>query len=488
MHPPPIPHSPVQFWDALFSPASIAVIGANDTIGSWGSDAIKAAIAFTEAAPGRRAYAVNPNQQQVLGTPAYKTVSDIPGPVDLAIVVVRAVLVPEVMRQCVAKGVRAVVVISAGFAETDAAGVQLEAEVVAMARQGGIRMVGPNCIGHADLYSRVSALGVAGRAPAGPLALLSQSGTVSASIMGAVAGMGIGLSKFVSTGNEADLHLEDYLEFLAGDPQTRLVAGYVEGLREGRRFLDIAKRMTATKPIVLIKAGGTEGAGKAARSHTGALAGSDVVYAAAFRQAGVIRVNDEEELADVALALLTQPRPRGNRVGILTIGGGFGVLTAEACEREGLAIAPLQPATLARLDEVLPSRWSHGNPVDMVGVKAMGEFPTILACLRALVDDDNLDAVVALVANRGYAGDGFKATMAESERALRDIGVVARQKGRPLFLVRRAMSQWPDQGEGPVVELEERLAEYPTPRRVARAMGHLVRYGRWGGGVRSTKH
>ncbi len=470
-------HEP--FWDALFSPESIAVIGANDTLGSWGSDAIRAAIAFSGTSPERRAYAVNPNQPQILGTTTYPTVLDIPGPVDLAIIVVRASLVPAVMTQCVQKGIRAAVVISAGFAETDAAGVTLEAEVVGIARQGGLRFVGPNCIGHADSSTKVSALGVAGRTPPGPLALLSQSGTVSAGIMGTAASLGIGLSKFVSTGNEADLHFEDYLEFLAGDPQTRLIAAYVEGLREGRRFFNLARQTTLTKPIILIKAGGTEGAGQAARSHTGALAGSDIIHSAAFRQTGVIRVSDEEELADIALALLTQPLPRGNRVGILTIGGGFGVLTAEACEREGLQIAPLQPVTLTRLDDVLPPRWSHGNPIDMVGVKSLDEFPTILACLRSMVDDDNLESVVALVANRNYAGDQFKAAMAESELALQSLAASARQKGKPLILVRRSMLQSNGENEAPSLDYQKRLAEYPNPRRAARALGHLVRHSRY---------
>jgi acetyltransferase len=483
MSSPPGP-PPAEFWDALFAPHSIAVVGANDTLGSWGSDAVKAALSFTRAAPGRRAYPVNPNQQQVLGTTAYPSLLEIPGPVDLAIIVVRASLVPGIMLQCVQKGVRAAVVISAGFAETDAAGAALEAEVVATARRGNIRFVGPNCIGHADLLTRVSALGVVGRAPPGPLALISQSGTVSSSIMGTAASLGIGISKFVSTGNEADVHLEDYLEYLSDDPQTRLVAAYVEGLREGRRFFDLARKTTATKPIVLIKAGGTAGASQAARSHTGALAGSDVIYSAAFRQTGVLRVDDEEELADVALALLTQPLPTGRRVGILTIGGGFGVMTAEACEREGLEIAPLQDRTLAALDDVLPPRWSHGNPVDMVGVKSMGEFPTILACLRAMVDDDNLDSILALVANRDYAGDQLRAAAAESEISLQAVGQSAREKGKPLLLVRRAMLRPPGDGAPPVDYLK-RLAEYANPRRAARALGHLVRYSRYVASLRT---
>jgi len=382
------------------------------------------------------------------------------------------------MTQCVQKRVKAAVVISAGFAETDKAGIELEAEIVRIARQGDMRFVGPNCIGHADLYTKVGALGVAGRTRPGPLALLSQSGTVSASIMQAVASVGIGLSKFVSTGNEADLRMVDYLEHVANDERTRVIAAYIEGIREGRRFFDVAKRTTPHKPIVLIKTGNTDGAGKAARSHTGALAGSDAVHAALFKQTGIIQADDEEGLCDIVLALLSQPLPHGNRVGILTIGGGFGVMAAEACEREGLKMAPLSSNTLSKLDALLPPRWSHGNPVDMVGVKTMDEYSTIMACLRAMVEDEDLDSVLAVVANRGYAGDQFKVVMEENERKLKDLGQLAKQKGKPLLLVRRSFA--PPSGDAdPADGFEDRIPEYPHVRRAARVLGRLVRYGQF---------
>ncbi len=464
-------------WGALFSPSSIAVIGANDVLGSWGSDAVRAAFEAAKTNPQRRAYAVNPTEKQIMGNPCYPTVNDIPDVVDLAIIVVRSTLVPMVMRQCVEKGVKAAVIISAGFAETDEAGAKLEAEVVQIARQGGIRFVGPNCIGHADLTTRVGALGVAWRTRPGPMSILSQSGTVSAGIMGAAGANGIGISKFVSTGNEADLHTEDYLEFLATDPQTRLIGSYIEGLREGRRFFELARDITLTKPIVVIKAGGTEGAGRAARSHTSALAGSDVVYSAAFHQAGVIRVDDEEGLCDIALALLTQPLPHGNSVGILTIGGGMGVMAAESCEREGLKMATLQPETLAKLDAVLPPRWSHGNPIDMVGIKTMDEFPTIMTCLKALVEDSNVDSIMSLVTTRNYAGDQFKEVQAKAEMALADLANKARQTGKPFVVIRRMGPPPPMAGPEPPPPpgLDGRIPEYGHPRRAARVLGQLLR-------------
>jgi len=474
----PAASSQNSFWKSLFAPESIAVIGANDTLGSWGSDAIVAAIAAAKADPKRRAYAVNPNARQVMGVNSYPTILDIPDTIELAVVVVRSSLVPDVLRQCVQKGVKAAAVISAGFAETDAAGAKLQEEIVQIARQGGIRFVGPNCIGHADLYTHVSALGVTRMGRPGPMALLSQSGTVSAGIMGAAAMRGIGLSKFVSTGNEADLHMEDYLEYLANDDQTRIIAAYIEGLREGRRFFKLAREISRKKPIVVIKVGSTEGATKAAKSHTGALAGSDVVFSAFFKQTGVIKAEDEEELCDVALALLTQPVPRGNRVGILTIGGGFGVMATEACEREGLKMASLNPQTLSKLDAVLPPRWSHGNPVDMVGVKTIDEWGMILSCLRALTEDENIDSVIALVANRNYQGDEFRAMQMKNELALKDLGRYARQIGKPLLLVRRTMVGPPKEGVSDP-GLDERIPEFDKPRQAARVLGHMMRYGRY---------
>lgn len=466
-------------WNSLFSPGSIAVIGANETMGSWGSDAIRAALAVTKADPTKRAYAINPNQKQVLGTPSYSSILDIPDPVDLVIIAVRADLVPGVMRQCVQKGVKAAAIISAGFAEVDEAGAKLEAEVVSIARQGGIRFVGPNCIGHANVHNGVSCLGVTGWVKPGPMALLSQSGTMSASIMQGVSSRGIGLSKFVSTGNEADLHLVDYLEYLAHDDDTKIIGAYVEGIREGQRFFRLAKEITTKKPIVFIKTGGTEGAVRAARSHTSALAGSDTVLAAVFKQTGVIKVNDEEELCDVILSLLSQPLPRGNRVGILTIGGGFGVMAAEACEREGLVIASLQPQTIVKLDTILPPRWSRGNPVDMVGVKTANEFEMIHASLQAMVEDENLDTIMALITNRNYGGDKFRAIYEQNERALKELVRAANALGKSMLLVRHSPPQPPGEHGSSVISYEDKIPEYAKPQQAARVLGHLLRYRRY---------
>jgi len=476
-----------SFWHSLFAADSIAVIGAKNVIGSWGFDAMRASLESARAKAGRQVYAVNPNEAEVLGVHSYKSVLDIPGPVELAIIVVPAPVVNQVLRQCKEKKVKAAVIISAGFAESDGDGARLEAELVTIAREAGMHFVGPNCNGHADMYSRVASVGFAGMIPAGPMALLSQSGTLGASIMQIAASRGIGLSKFVGTGNEADLHLEDYLEYLAQDKDTRIIAAYIEGLREGRRFFRLAKEITRKKPIVVMKSGTTGASAKAARSHTGALAGSDAVYTAAFKQSGVIRVEDEEELCDVVLALLNLPLPRGNRVAILTMGGGFGVVTAEVCEKEGLEITSLEPQTLKKLSAILPSRWSPGNPVDLVGVRPVGGDNVGDACLQLLLEDKNVDGIISLlppmVIPPGPMAEvnqeQIRAMQRENEKNQEILYRRLKQYDKPLVYIRRMVIHFTHEPNEPASSTKVTIPEYTHPRRAARVLRYLAGYRRY---------
>ncbi len=473
-----------SFWHSLFAADSIAVIGANDVVGSWGYDALRTSLGAVRAEPRRQVYAVNPNIPEILGLHTYKTILDISDPVELAVVVVPAAIVPAVLRQCVQKEVKVAVIISAGFAEVDEAGARLQAELVEISRQSGMRLVGPNCLGHADAHTRVASAGVIGRTGVGPMAVLSQSGTLGASIVGLAAHRGIGLSKFVGKGNEADLHLEDYLEYLAQDEDTQLIAAYIEGLREGRRFLQLAKEITVRKPIIVLKTGTTSESSRAAKSHTGALAGSDAVYTAAFKQCGVIRTDDEEELCDVAVALLNQPLPRGNSVGVLTMGGGFGVVTAEACEKEGLKIGSLEPKTLEKLSAILPPRWSHGNPVDLVGMKSLGEDKVVSSCLSLLMEDKNIDSVISFLPpifqhpgpNGDFSPEQIRIMQIEGQKRLNFLNQQVQQYSKPLFLVRRFMFPLGNEANAnPGISLPK-LPDYTSPRRAARVLRHLAWY------------
>jgi acyl-CoA synthetase (NDP forming) len=291
----------------------------------------------------------------------------------------------------------------------------------------------------------------------------------------------IGFSKFVGTGNEADLHMEDYLEYLAEDKDTHIIAAYVEGLKEGRRFFRLAKEITNKKPIVLMKAGGTQGSAKAAMSHTGAMVGSEAVYNGLFKQTGVIHAKNEFELCDVVEALQTQPLPRGNGVGILTMGGGLGVVTAETCEKEGIKIAPLESATIEKLNTILPPRWSHDNPVDMVGIKPMAENETILNCLEALFLDPHVDTIFSMVipieTSIGTLGDlspeTFKALETQYNDSIDLLNDLALKHNKPIYFVGKVPLP---EGEQPILTSQKIIPSYPSALRAARVVRHLTWY------------
>ena len=469
-----------DFWQYLLSPESIAVIGASNTPGSWGYNAFKALL----NAGGRRIYAVNPNAKKVLEQTAYASVVDIPDAVDLAVIVVASRMVPGVLRECASKSVKTAIIISAGFGETGKQGQKLEAELAEIARQGGIRFIGPNSLGHADTSSQLSTFGQAWDMRRGPVAVISQSGNMCAKIVRNLAEFGVTFSKFISTGNETDLRMEDYLEYLAEDDDTQLIALYIEGLRDGRRFLKLAKDITARKPIVAVKAGGTEESARAVMSHTGALAGSDEIYTGAFRQSGVIRVDDDDELCDVVYALLNCPLPRNNRAGILSIGGGPAAMTAEACEKEGLAIGKLEPSTVKKLDGYLSSRWPRRNPVDMAG-PSLTEFSMIGNLLWTLIEDNNLDFIFLLapiVMDRpfltsriGLEEREIKAYREKEKKNLKLLTEKIKKYEKPVVF----MWQWRGTGDDPEITSLFRggsILAYPNARRAARIMRHLVWY------------
>jgi len=425
---------------------------------------------------------VNPAASEVLGIVAYDSVVDIPGSIDLAVIVVPAPQALMVIRECVQKKVKAAVIISGGFAETGEQGSKLETNLVKVALQGGIRFIGPNSMGHADTSSQFSTLAWTGEITPGPVALISQSGNYGHRIIHNGMSVGIGFSKFISTGNEADLHLEDYLEYLAQDENTKIITAYIEGLREGRRFFQLAKETTVKKPIIVIKAGRTKASAKAVRSHTATLAGSDAVYAAVFRQAGVIRADNDDELCDVVTALLYQPLPRSNRIGILTIGGGLGVVAAEFCEREGLEVVPLAASTIEKLDACLPPRWSHGNPVDMAGI-GMDKNPMIFSSLWALMEDKTIDAIL-LQAPLGLSTKRLSKLFSTQEiRAFREteesnLSMVrqrVKEYGKPVFMVRPAV-EFAAEPEISSSFRRQGIPTYPNAHRAARVLHHLAQY------------
>jgi acyl-CoA synthetase (NDP forming) len=465
-------------WQYIFDPKTVAVIGASNNPGSWGYGIMKHLLR-----PARRKiYPVNPNATEIMGVKSYASVLDIPGPVELAVIVVASPRVPKVIRECAEKGIKAGVVVSGGFAESGGEGVELEADLVKVARQGGIRFIGPNTMGHADTSSQLSTLAWTYETPPGPVALIAQSGNYGHRILHRGMMSGIGFSKFVCTGNEADMHLEDYFEYVAEDKDTKIIAAYIEGLREGRRFFELAKKITPHKPVIVIKAGATKASAEAALSHTATLAGSDKVYAAAFHQAGVLRVEDDDELCDVVTALLYQPLPHGKKIGILTIGGGLGVMSAEACEKEGLEIPRLAPATIEKLNAHLPPRWSHANPVDMAGI-SMAENPVIFPSLFAMMEDKDIDAILLqapIGANTDrlatmYNKEEIKAYRQAEESALDKLKLRVKRDEKPVFMVKPAV-EFATDPEVASLFSREGIPVYPSPRRAARVLNQLAWY------------
>jgi acyl-CoA synthetase (NDP forming) len=470
-----------EFAHGLFYADSIAVIGASNTQGSWGFMVLQQLINSAKTKPDRKIWPVNPSIPDALGEKTYPSILEIPSSVELAVIVVSATRVPEVLNQCTKKGVKAAIIISAGFAEIGEEGNILQNKIVNIAQQGSLRFVGPNCIGHASVQEQLATAGFAHWFKPGSVALLAQSGNIGSRIAKIAIHHNIGFSKFVGTGNEADLHTEDFLEYLSVDEDTRLIAVYVEGLKEGRRFLRLAKEITTRKPIVLMKAGGTRGSAMAARSHTGALVGSEAVYRGLFKQTGVICVDDEFELCDVVESLQAQPLPRGNKVGILTMGGGHGVVTAESCEKEGIEVTSLESTTVEKLNAILPPRWSHGNPVDMVGIKPMAENETILNCLEALFLDPNVDTIFSLVipieTSIGTLGDLSPKRLRELEsqynNSINMLNDLAQKHNKPIYFVGKVPLS---ESERPLLTSQKKIPSYPSAHRAARVAHHLVWY------------
>ena len=353
-----------QPLDALFRPRAVAIIGATESPKSVG----RTILANLVASPfGGAVFPVNPKRRYVLGIKAYPTIGEVPEQVDLAVIATPAPTVPGIIADCVAAGVKGAIVISAGFKERGEAGVELERQVLAEARKGRMRVLGPNCLGAMTPPSGFNATFAATIARPGNVAFLSQSGALCTAVLDWSLREEVGFSAFVSVGSMLDVGWGDLIDYFGNDRRTQSIIVYMESIGDARAFLSAAREVALTKPIIVIKGGRTEQAAHAAASHTGSLTGSDEVLDIAFRRVGVLRVNTIAEVFYLAEALSKQPRPRGPRLALVTNAGGPGVLATDALLQNGGALAELAPETLAALDGALPEHWSHGNPIDIIG-------------------------------------------------------------------------------------------------------------------------
>jgi len=350
--------------DAIFKPATVAVVGATEKPGSVGRTVLWNLI---QNPFGGTVFPVNPRRASVLGIKAYPRVADVPAAIDLAVLVTPAPTIPALIRECVEAKVPGAIVISAGFKEAGEDGARYERQIVEEARRGAMRVIGPNCLGVMSPLSGLNATFASAMARPGQVAFLSQSGALCTAVLDWSLQENVGFSHFVSIGSMADVGWGDLIDYLGDDPHTRSIVIYMESVGDARRFLSSAREVALTKPIIVIKAGRTAAAAKAAASHTGALTGSDDVLDAAFRRCGVLRVNTIAELFYMAEVLAKQPRPKGPRLTILTNAGGPGVLACDALIASGGELAPLSAETLAAFDALLPPHWSRNNPVDILG-------------------------------------------------------------------------------------------------------------------------
>ncbi len=339
-------------------------------------------------------YPVNSRRSEVCGRRAWPTVAAIGQPVDLAIVITPAPSVPVVVEECVAAGVGGAVVVSAGFRETGEAGAGIERRVLAEARRGGLRLIGPNCLGVMVPAAGLNATFAPRMGRSGRVAFLSQSGALGTAILDLGVRENVGFSGFVSVGSMLDVGWGDLIRHFGEDPRTESIVMYMESVGDAPAFLSAAREVAARKPIVAIKVGRTEAAARAAASHTGAMTGSDAVLDAAFRQCGVLRVDTIEELFDIAEVMSKQPLPRGPRLGIVTNAGGPAALAVDALVGLGGEVAPLSPETRQALDDLLPAHWSHGNPVDVLGDADARRFA---AAVRLVAADEMVDGLLAVV-------------------------------------------------------------------------------------------
>jgi len=447
--------------EALFLPRSIAVVGASQSEGKLGHSVLKNILQY-----GYRGdvYPINPKADTILGLKSYARVSDVPGEVDLAVIVIPNKYVPDVTADCVAKRVKAAIIITAGFREAGPDGLELERKVLEIAQKGGMRLLGPNVLGLIDTFSSLNASFAASMPQRGKIAFMSQSGALCTGILDWSGPAGVGFSKFVSLGNKADLNEIDMLEAWRQDEHSRVIVAYLEGIVDGQRFMRVAKELTKEKPLVIVKAGTTSAGARAVSSHTGTLAGSEAAYDAAFKQCGVIRARSVEELFDYSIAFARQPLPKGRRVAIITNAGGPGIMATDACEREGLSLASFTAESIEYLHAHLPTASNIYNPIDVLGDALADRYRLALG---AALQDPNVDAIVALLTPQA---------MTQVEETAKGMVEASQHSDKAILACFMGAEKM-----GPGIEILNRghIPHYPYPERAVRALAAMCEHREW---------
>lgn len=450
----------------LFFPESVCIIGASRDASAIGHIILKNLINGGFAGG---IFPVNPKAEEILGLRCYHSILDIPSPVDLAIVVVPAPFTPSVLGECGKKRIPNAIVITAGFRESGEKGKALEAEALRVARQNGIRLVGPNCMGLYSSRNNLTATFTSLVPPEGGMSFISQSGAVGVTMLAWAKKEGIGFSKFISLGNEADLSLSDFIEYFTEDRRTKVITVYMESVKDGRSLVKALKAATLKKPVVVMKVGTTSSGAKAAASHTGAMAVEDSVIDGVFRQCGVIRAKDTEELFQFGSSFTELPLPNGRSAAVVSSGGGWGVESSDLMEGRGIALPPLAEESIRFFDSILPPYWSRKNPVDMV---ASSNAEAYFLVVEELVKRSQYDMAFLI----GYGVLGAIAipalAYADSKFAKKIAGLV-KNHGKPIFVV-DVLGR--DQSESARQFERAGLPVYRTVRSAVEQAYQMVRY------------
>lgn len=456
--------------DRILMPRSIAVVGASKDPFKWGHMLLSA---IMKGGFEGELHPINPRETEIEGLPCYPSVKEVPGDVDMAIVVVPARVVPSIFSDLAEKGVGGAVVITSGFGEAGEEGLRLVEQMKENAG-GKVRFIGPNCMGICSSPARLSALMIPFLHERGEVAFVSQSGGYGLQLYLRASAMGVGINKFISSGNESDLSSVDYLRYFAEDHSVRLICLYIEGLKRGRDWYEAAKEITRRKPIVVIKVGTTEEGGKAAASHTGALSGSDKIYDTAFKQAGVIRAQDAAEMFDVIKGLLYSPLPKGDRIGIVSNSGGIAVETTDALIRNGLKIPPLAQEVQEEILKVIPSFGNPRNPVDLTASLNMNSF---LRVPDIVLSQPEIDGLITIGLGTSILHTMFPDVAPEDFMGIykwinEQLIATYKKYEKPVVVINPAVDIEPEAAK--IME-EARIPVYTTPERAADVMGVLYR-------------
>jgi acetyl coenzyme A synthetase (ADP forming)-like protein len=445
----------------FFNPGSIAVVGASRAPGKVGYDILKNIIQHGYQGS---VYPVNPGATEILGVRSYPSLLDVTGKIDLAVIVVPSKNVLETIRQCGARKIDSAIIITAGFKESGIEGARLESELVKEAKEAGVRFIGPNCLGMIDTHSKINASFAAGMPAKGNRGFFSQSGALCIAILDRALPDEIGFSKFISMGNKADITDTDIMLALAEDDNTKVILGYIEGVTDGRKFMETAGRVSKKKPLIILKSGTTGAGAKAASSHTGALAGREAAFECAFKQSGVIRAHTINELFNYAIAFATQPLPRGPNVAIITNSGGPGILAADASDKSNLQLIPLRKEYVDELRTFLPPVASFYNPIDILGDSGADRYEKTI---NTVLKDERVDSVIVLLT---------PTAVVDVEATAMTIVDVSRSVDRPIltsFMGKKSVEA------GAKILTRYGVPNYSYPEEAVSSLNAMYRYRLW---------